>query len=238
MPEWAFIVSLPHSSISHWTPRFFPTYSHIFPFSTLRSPTRAAKRKVGQAWWDLMSDRSDVDSSLDEVARGRTEAFGRVVRNYALPLRSYLACQVHHLADVDDLAQEVFLAALESLPAFRRGDDFGAWLRGIARNKLLVYFRTQARRSQALQRFRDEVMTLIEDDLERAAASDRAEMIERLLRCIAELPERLRRVVRAGLDGGKPAEVAKELSTTVGVVYNLHCRANQLLRACLQKGVQ
>src|SRR5262249_61521850 len=94
-----------------------------------------------------MSDRADVDAILDEVARGRTEAFGRIVRDYALPLRSYLASQVYHLEDVDDLAQEVFLAALESLPTFRRGDDFGAWLRGIARNKLLVFFRSQSPRS-------------------------------------------------------------------------------------------
>jgi RNA polymerase sigma-70 factor (ECF subfamily) len=184
-----------------------------------------------------MNKRCDVDAILAEVAQGRTEAFGRIIRDYALPLRSYLASQVHHLDDVDDLAQEVFLAALGSLATFRRGDDFGAWLRGIARNKLLVYFRSRARLSQALQRFRDEVKALITDDLERAAASDRAELIERLLRCIAELPERLRRVVRAGLDGDKPAEVAKALSTTVGVVYNLHYRANQLLRECLAKEV-
>jgi RNA polymerase sigma-70 factor (ECF subfamily) len=185
-----------------------------------------------------MGERADVGAILDEVARGRTEAFGQIVRAYALPLRSYLASQVYRLDDVDDLAQEVFLAALRNFRTFRRGDDFGAWLRGIARNKLLIFFRTQARRSQALQRFRDEVTELIQDDLECAAASDRAELIEQLLRCIAKLPERLRRVVRAGLDGDKPAEIAKELSTTVGVVYNLHCRANQLLRECLQQGIE
>jgi RNA polymerase sigma-70 factor (ECF subfamily) len=183
-----------------------------------------------------MSDWSDVDAVLNEVARGRTEAFGRIVRDYALPLRSYLASQVHRLDDVDDLAQEVFLAALASLSTFRRGDDFGAWLRGIARNKLLLYFRAQSRRSQALKRFREEVSIIIEDDLEHAAASDKAELIELLLRCISRLPERLRRVVRGGLDGDRPADLAKALSTTVGVIYNLHYRANQLLRECLQKG--
>ena len=93
-----------------------------------------------------MGDPCDVEAILNEVARGRIEAFGRIVREYALPLRSYLASQVHHLDDVDDLAQEVFLAALGSLSTFRRGDDFGAWLRGIARNKLLVHFRSQSRR--------------------------------------------------------------------------------------------
>jgi RNA polymerase sigma-70 factor (ECF subfamily) len=185
-----------------------------------------------------MDDHAEVDALLNQVARGRNEAFGGLVRRYALPLRSYLASQVHHLDDVDDLAQEVFLAALESLSSFRRGTDFGAWLRGIARNKLLLYFRSRARRHQALQRFRDEVMALIEDDLECAAASDRADTIERLLSCIARLPERLRRVVRAGLAGDRPADVAKELATTVGVVYNLHYRANQLLRACLQKELE
>ncbi len=180
--------------------------------------------------------RLDVDAILNEVALGRTEAFGRIVREFALPLRSYLASQVHHLDDVDDLAQEVFLAALGSLHTFRRGDDFGAWLRGIARNKLLVFFRARARRSQALQRFRDEVSALVEGDLERAAASDTADLIERLLQCISQLPEKLRRVVRGGLDGDRPAELAKSLSTTVGVIYNLHYRATQLLRECLQRG--
>src|SRR5437763_345091 len=119
-----------------------------------------------------MGERSEIDALLDDVAQGRTESFGRIVRDFALPLRSYLASQVHHTDDVDDLAQEVFLAALESLPTFRRGDDFGAWLRGIARNKLLVYFRSQARRKHTLQRFCDEVTALIQDDVERAAASD------------------------------------------------------------------
>jgi RNA polymerase sigma-70 factor (ECF subfamily) len=184
-----------------------------------------------------MGERSEIDALLDDVAQGRTESFGRIVRDFALPLRSYLASQVHHTDDVDDLAQEVFLAALVSLPTFRRGDDFGAWLRGIARNKLLTYFRSTARRTKAMQRFQESVAKVIEEDLERASAGDRSEVIERLLACIAQLPDRLRRVVRAGLGGAKPAELANELSTTVGVVYNLHYRANQLLRDCLQKGL-
>jgi RNA polymerase sigma-70 factor (ECF subfamily) len=185
-----------------------------------------------------MAHRAEIDAILDEVACGRTEAFGAVVRHYALPLRSYLASHVIYLDDVDDLAQEVFLAALQNLDKFHRDDDFGAWLRGIARNKVLLYFRTASRRHRALQRFREEVTALIDADLEQAAASDRGEMIERLLHCIALLPERLRQVVRAGLDGDKPAQVAKALDTTVGVIYNLHSRANQLLRECLRKEVE
>jgi RNA polymerase sigma-70 factor, ECF subfamily len=183
-----------------------------------------------------MSNRSNLDGFVDDLVQGRSDAFERIIREYDVPLRGYLARHAYHTEDVDDLAQEVFLAVLGSLPSFRRGDDFGAWLRGIAHNKLLVYFRSKARHQHALLRFREEVVAMIGDDLERAATGDRAEAIERLLDCIEKLPKRLQRVVKAGLDGDKPSQLAAEFSTTIGVIYNLHYRAHQLLRECLRKG--
>jgi RNA polymerase sigma-70 factor (ECF subfamily) len=41
--------------------------------------------------------------------------------------------------------------------------------------------------------------------------------------------------VRAGLNGDRPAALAEALATSVGAIYNLHYRANQLLRMCLEK---
>jgi RNA polymerase sigma-70 factor (ECF subfamily) len=182
-----------------------------------------------------MLDPSEIEAVLDQVARGNRDAFRRIVRPFSLPLRSYIAAQVYHQGDVDDLVQEVFIAAYRSLDAFRRGDDFGAWLRGIARKKLYVYSRSAARRYKALERFREEVARAIQSDLERAASADQTVAIEMLLQCIARLPEKLRRVVRAGLEGDKPAALAEELVTSVGAIYNLHYRANQLLRDCVRK---
>jgi RNA polymerase sigma-70 factor, ECF subfamily len=178
---------------------------------------------------------AEIDLVLDQVRRGNRDAFRLIVRAFSLALRCYVASQVHHPNDVDDITQEIFLAAYRRLDGFRRGDDFGAWLRGIARNKLHDYFRSSARRDRALSRFREDVARLIQDDLEQAAAGDTSESIEALLRCIARLPEKLRRVVRAGLDGDKPVDLAVEFVTSVGAIYNLHYRANQLLRECVQK---
>jgi RNA polymerase sigma-70 factor (ECF subfamily) len=172
---------------------------------------------------------------LDEIGRGHRDAFWQIVRAYSLPLRSYIASQVHHRDDVDDIAQEVFIAAYRNLHTFRRDDDFGAWLRGIARNKLSDYFRSAARRHKVLEQFREEAARIVQEDLEQAASAHSAEAIEALLRCIGQLPEKMRRVVRAGLDGEKPDALATELVTTVGAIYNLHYRANQLLRVCVRK---
>ncbi|HEY1186392.1 MAG TPA: sigma-70 family RNA polymerase sigma factor [Gemmata sp.] len=181
--------------------------------------------------------RSEVATAVAEVLAGNREAFRQIVETYRLSLRSYLASHIYRLDDVDDLAQEVFISAYRALGRYRPDEDFGAWLRGIARNALLMHFRTSARRDSAVERFRAEVARAVESDLDRAAADDRTEVIERLLRCVAQLPERMRRVVRAGLDGNKPAALAAEMETTPTTVYNLHYRANRLLRECLQRGV-
>jgi len=180
---------------------------------------------------------SNIEAVLDELLKGNSEAFTVIVRMFSLPLRSYLGNHLHHLDEVDDLAQEVFLAAFRSLSSFRRGDDFGVWLRGIARHKLQDHFRNEARFHSAMDRFRAESHLLFEEDLEALARNETSERIAALLRCISELPEKLKRVVRAGLDGHKPAALADNMQTTVGAIYNMHYRANKLLRECVEREI-
>jgi RNA polymerase sigma-70 factor (ECF subfamily) len=178
---------------------------------------------------------SELDAVIREVLQGNRDAFRKILHAHGLPLRSYIAAFVHTLDDIDDLSQEVFLTAYSNLPEFRRGQDFGAWLRGIARNKIYHHFRSSSRRNKALARFREEVARTVEERLERAVSADTSGTIEVLLHCIARLPERMRLAVRAGLDGSKPADLAGRMMTTVGAVHRLHSRANRLLRDCMQK---
>ena len=183
----------------------------------------------------MNADETDFDTLLDRILRGETDLYLQVVRRHELMLRGYLAGRLYNLAEADDLAQEVFVAAWRDLAGFRRGEDFGAWLRGIARHRLLVHFRSHQRRAGAVERFRAEVSRLLADELEATARHEDDGRLERLLHCISLLPEKLRRVVRAGLDGVRPASLAGELDTTVPAIYQLHYRANQLLRECMTR---
>jgi RNA polymerase sigma-70 factor, ECF subfamily len=183
----------------------------------------------------MISDPHDIATLLDRIEQGESDLFLNVVRRYELPLRSYLAGQLYNTGEVDDLAQEVFVTAYRDLHSFRRGEDFGAWLRGIARHRLLTHFRSQHRRATATERFQEEVARIAEQELDASADRDAAGRIERLLHCISRLPEKLRRIVHAGLDGTRPAALADDLRTTVPAIYQLHYRANQLLRECMNK---
>ena len=89
--------------------------------------------------------RSELDAAIDNVLRGERDSFRKILQDYGLSLRSYIATWVHHSNDVDDLAQEVFLVAYRNLRDFRQEDDFGAWLRGIARNKIYHHLRNSSR---------------------------------------------------------------------------------------------
>ncbi len=181
---------------------------------------------------DLPDDRNSLQQIIGRVKSGDREAFRLVVRQSAPILRSYLASQVRHMNDVDDLAQDVFIIAFEKLDQFEQG-DFGAWLREIARYRLLMHYRTSARRESAVERFREQLTQTIQQDLENTVAKQTPEMIEKLLDCIGRLPDRMRQVVQYGLDGAKAAALAEKMNTTVGAVYNLQYRANTRLRECI-----
>jgi RNA polymerase sigma-70 factor (ECF subfamily) len=176
-----------------------------------------------------------LDTTLDAVLQGNADAFLLIVQAYRPSLRAYLAAQMYHLDDVDDVAQETFIAAYRSLPSFRRDQDFGAWLRGIARHKLLRYFETTGRRMDAVEKFRQEAAVLLQPGLDEAAATTRAAHLQAMLACLQKLPDRMHQVVRHWLDGGRSTALAESLETTPGAVHQLQYRALRLLRECMEK---
>lgn len=185
-----------------------------------------------------MPDSEITKQALRQVMAGDRDAFRVLVQEHRLMIRSYVGSQLHRSDETEDLSQEVFMSAYRSLDQFDTDADFGAWLRGIARNKLLMHFRTTQRRKRRETEFREEVARLLEHDLEKIYASQSEFAIEALLRCIGKLPDRMRHVVREGLDGTKAAALAEELSTSMGAIYNLNYRASSMLRECVKEEIR
>ena len=182
-----------------------------------------------------MLESAQVNEALDAALCGHPDAFVTIVRAYGPSLRAFLGSQMFYLNDVDDVAQETFIAAYRSLDKFRRDQDFGAWLRGIARNKLRRYFEDGSRRSTQLEAFQRDAAILLENELEDAAAGTRSEQLQAMLVCIGKLPERIRHVVHSLLDRSKASALAEELETTTGAIYQLQYRALKLLRGCIAR---
>lgn len=85
------------------------------------------------------------DLILIEKARNNKEDFGLIYAKYRDAVHGYLLKRVDRNEEVaDDLTEETFLHALESLPHFApTGKSYLSYLLTIAHNALLNYYRTK-----------------------------------------------------------------------------------------------
>ncbi len=88
---------------------------------------------------------------VEAVLRKDRKATAEFVACYLDGLYAYLRRRLVPRVDlVDDLLQEVFLAALENLAGFQGRSSLKAWLLGIARHKVEDYYRSRLRDDEPL----------------------------------------------------------------------------------------
>lgn len=90
-------------------------------------------------------DPPTTDAVLIARAKaGETAAFGLLYRRHLEPIYRYILSRVYRDRDAEDLAEQVFLKAFESLGTYEeRGAPFEAFLYRVAYNTVVDYYRTQ-----------------------------------------------------------------------------------------------
>jgi RNA polymerase sigma-70 factor, ECF subfamily len=84
--------------------------------------------------------REGLGATIRAVAAGDDDAFARLYSDYVGMVHAIVLGRVPH-RDVDDLVQEVFLAAYTRIRELRKPSAFGGWLAAIARNRATDYLR-------------------------------------------------------------------------------------------------
>lgn len=179
---------------------------------------------------------SSVDPANDirlvgEVLRKDRKATAEFVERYADCLYSYVRRRVMPQAEtVDDLVQEVFLAAWNSLRSFRGEASLRNWLLGIARHKIEDYYRKRLREPEVLDEINEELPEQVfipryEDQLDRAAN------FEKTYRVLAKLPESYGLVLLwRYLEQRSAREMAQLTGRTEKAVERLLARARDRFR--------
>ena len=159
---------------------------------------------------------------IDRTRTGDRDAFGEIYRMFAPMVHGIVLARVPG-NDVQDIVQDVFLAAYNNVDTLRDKNAIGAWLARIARNRAAEFYR-QSRTTEELS-----------DDLTSKNNPD-AEARE-ILAAIRSLPETYREtlVLRLveGMTGNEIAERTGLKPESVRV--NLH-RGMDLLRQTLGVG--
>ena len=81
------------------------------------------------------------ESALVRAAQTDSEVFALLYDRYVQRLYHYCYHRTNNVHDAEDLTAQIFLAALEAFPHYRRDGHFAAWLFTIARNKVVDFYR-------------------------------------------------------------------------------------------------
>jgi RNA polymerase sigma-70 factor (ECF subfamily) len=183
---------------------------------------------------------SMVSVTLHNSAVNLERTFEGLVQEYKNRIYGYICRLTNDSPDAEDITQEVFIRAYQSMHAFRHDAAVDTWLYRIATNLVIDRFRRAKRAPQMVP-----VVTDAEDSLGEIPASNRDsdpqataqlfELQKQVQKAIQSLPTKLRSVVVLhDMEGLSYEEVAQAVGCPVGTVKSRLFNARLLLRRKLQ----
>ncbi|MEM7697785.1 MAG: sigma-70 family RNA polymerase sigma factor [Verrucomicrobiota bacterium] len=170
------------------------------------------------------------------------ELFIDQVREHHASLRGFVRALGVDPLWVDDVAQEAFIVAYNRLDEFDRSRDFGAWLRGIARNLVINERRKDARRKRILSDNLTDVLVSTSS----AGADEPEELGDRgvarvkaLKECVENLPEKSLQMLRLRYEDESSAqEIAAQLEMKPPAIRKALERLRTALRKCMEQRLE
>jgi len=176
------------------------------------------------------ADDVAVGRLVEAAKAGDADAFGLLFDLFHEPVYRYIASRVRRPSDAEDLAQTVFVKALEALPRYEaRGVPFGSWLFRLARNTVIDHMRTQREHVDL-----DALVERASQDPDPEARAVARQDIEAVGVALAELTEEQHDAVALRFFAGLSArEAAEAMGKREGTVRGLQFRAIAALRRTL-----
>ena len=170
------------------------------------------------------------------------------VEQYADFLYRFSLARVRNATVAEDLVQETFVAALQSLHSFQSQSSEKTWLTGILKHKIVDYYRAKARKNMDL---RIEEDGLLEDAFTQTRhlkvppanwktapenAAENSELRNILENCLNRMNERLRDIfLLRELDGQDTETLCKDFGLSPTNLWVILHRARFQLKNCLEK---
>jgi RNA polymerase sigma-70 factor (ECF subfamily) len=170
---------------------------------------------------------------------GDPRGYEALMQRYHGPLRRLLQGMLHNADDTDDLLQETFVRAFRFLHRYDPARPFGPWLMRIGANLARNQLRRRATRAEVpLEVSAGEGEEPFEGewfaDFGTVAEIERGQLIERVRRAMASLPEELRAVLEMRVMAEMSyKEIAEALGIPIGTVMSRLNRARGQVQATL-----
>ena len=174
-----------------------------------------------------MTSYSDISDEhlIQRFVQGDLEAFDSLYNRHIKSVYKRVRYVIPE-TDVEDVTQDVFIAALRSLPSFRGEAQFSTWLRTLTNHNVAEYYRKRSRKKETMQ------VDLVhaEQHGDQSNASSFEDRIT-LQHALQNLPEQYRDVILLRFaDGMQFNEIANLLNQNPEATRSLFRRAISALR--------
>jgi RNA polymerase sigma-70 factor (ECF subfamily) len=184
---------------------------------------------------DEMDERPE-DALVEDVRRGRTEAFSELARRHQQRIYRLIYGMTRNHSDADDLSQEVLMTAFRSIAGFRGTSGFYTWIYRIAVNRTLNFLRERGPEKDRAE-FREDFPCTGAQAGESSpeSCSIRDELRSRMAEAVDSLPPIYRSSFLLVIDQGlSHAEAARALGCSENTIsWRLH-KARKMLQARLR----
>ena len=176
----------------------------------------------------MPDDHGDL---LDRARTGDRAAFGLLVEATYDEIAGFVALRTHRRESIDELVQATYVDAWLDLAAFDATRPFTAWLKGIARHRVLRWQRDR-QRSARLVPVDASGLAAPDDDADGGTGEDLAQV----RRCLERLPAQARELLAARHVRGEDLDaLAARIGTSMNALATRLCRWRASLRTCLRR---
>ena len=174
----------------------------------------------------------EIHAKLINTARkGDQQSMYRLYKLYVQAMYNTCIRMVSNQCDAEDIIQESFVKAFNSLDSFRGESSFGSWLKRIVINQSVTFLRK--RKQDAIEL--EHLQIASEEDEETFPEIELTVIHE----SIKSLPEKARVVLNLYLlEGYRHKEIAEILEITESTSKSQYLRAKHLLREKLKKEIR
>lgn len=193
---------------------------------------------------NISKTKNDDNILINKALEGDQAAYEKLMKKYYQLIYNLIFRMISRKEDVEDLTQEAFIKAFNSLQNFDRQFAFSTWLFKIATNNAIDYLRKKKLNTFSIDKeieseesdFKFEIPD-IENKPDRVIMEDQRKKI--LDEAIESLPPKYKEVIilRHKLDK-EYEEIAKELKLPLGTVKAHIFRGRELLNKFLKDKIK
>jgi RNA polymerase sigma-70 factor (ECF subfamily) len=151
---------------------------------------------------------------------------------HAEMIKGFIYALLPDVNETEDIFQEVFIVVNEKSSTYQQGTNFMAWVKSIARNKVLQHFDKQKNSKMVLSQASIENAIQHSDTLEQEWDIHR----NALKKCIEKVSPKARDLLKLRyLEDMPPRKIADRLKRTVNGVSSALSKAREFLRTCVEQ---